>query len=398
MGNCTSIVLVDAGTLEAKQTLGISSKSKDCGIAPLSGDTEVSAADTAEGFPPMVIRSTTPSEALLALSHSQYEYKLGKSPHNQEFGTIPCKHSSLNEAKSESERSGKPILYFEINEMLNESKDIRIFSHPLVIEAAESLFVTVRILPESSRACEAPSTSLRVLDKDGNDVVACIDGSRVSVGNIVSLMTCGLKALKIEVPTYLSILDQEEKGKERLRPDGTVQQICRLVVFGMSEPQVGEVEFAGQEGVLATRTGYVGRQRVVQVSYDSTKVSYGSLLRFALNHQAPDVIYYTSNDERIAARVEVQGKCQIVHLSGNVVADFDSKHFLRQTVLRYVPLTDLQGTLANRLVAMGALDEATHLLSPRQGVIMMKSMYSSRQRTFNEVVDVPIELAWMCAS
>jgi hypothetical protein len=398
MGNCTSITLVDAGdfaALEAEQKLGISSQSPKFWIAPLSGDTEVSTTDTAEGFPPMAIRTITPSDALLSLSHPHDENEVGKCLHNQEFGTIQCEYSSLDDAKSESERTGKPILYFEIDEILKESEEIHIFSHPLVIEAAESLFVTVRMYPG------APAKSVRVLDQNGNDVVAGIDGNHVSVGNIVSLMTCALKALQIVVPTYLLLLDQEEKGKARQSSDGTVQQICRLAVFGMSESHVGEVELGGQEGVLSTRTGYLGRQRVVQVSYDSTQVSYGSLLRFALNCLMVDAIYYSSNDERIAARVEVQrkqGKCQILQLSGNILADFDSKHFLRQTVLRYVPLTDLQGMLANRLVAMGALNEATRLLSPRQGVIMMKSMYSLRQRVFDEVVDVPIELAWRCAS
>ena len=397
MGNCLKVEPTSSlRAIETKGLLGIAAELKSSSKTTLTGDEEVCVLDAAEGISPRAIRSASPFKTLTALSQSQGESKLWTCLHNQ-LGAIHFNCLSLDETSCEAERVGKPILFVDIDGITSTSKFVEVCSHPLAIEAAESLFFTVLRQPESSKENGALRATVRVLDKYGNDVVAEIGGKYLSVERLVSLMICGLKALRIEIPTYLLLLEQEEKGKVRCLSDVTVQVVCRQIVFGVSESKVGEVEFGGHDGVLATRTGYLGRQQVVQVTYDSTKVSYGSLARLALHKKLVGVIYYAHNDERIAAHIEVkrmEGATDVVQLSGTILKDLDSKHFLRKTVLRYVPLTDLQATMANRFVAMGAFNEATHLLSPRQGVMMMKTMNSAQGRVLNEAVDVPIEQAW----
>ena len=75
------------------------------------------------------------------------------------------------------------------------------------------------------------------------------------------------------------------------------------------------------------------------------------------------------------------------------MAVYDTKAALRKTEMRYIPLTELQATRANRLIHNGCFNEATHLLSPRQGKILMKAYTNVSKRTI-ETVNMPIHEAW----
>ena len=57
-----------------------------------------------------------------------------------------------------------------------------------------------------------------------------------------------------------------------------------------------------------------------------------------------------------------------------------SKPSLRESHLRFVPLTPHQATLANRLVSEGKFHMAMKLLSPRQGMLLMHALRSGRTR------------------
>lgn len=334
-------------------------------------------------------------------------YKLRRYPH-EELGAITYHYSCLEEAKCEANRTGKPILCFAIQIPGDQDVGREIFSHPLVVEAAETLFVTVRtstndqVTSNSMSSCRSSKrcrTEVRVLDNSGIDVVVGISDNLISLASMMSLMVSGLNSLRQPIPTYVLLMEEEACGRLRYSSSGAAQRIDRQAVFGMEDSQIGEVECGDLEGVLATRVGYIGRQRVVQVTYDSSRLCYGNLTHFALQRKIADIIYYRTNDEKIAARMEVQrmeAKSDLVHHTSTctIQPDVDPKHALRQTMLRYVPMTDLQATKANRLVAVGVFNEAMHLLSPRQGKILMTSMRSATKRKFDDVVDVPIVRAW----
>jgi hypothetical protein len=166
-------------------------------------------------------------------------------------------------------------------------------------------------------------------------------------------------------------LEQEEAGRTYHTLNGVIRITDLLAVFGMSDSLLGEIEFADVEGVLATRAGFISHQAVVQVTYDSSRLSCCSLVRFALQRNLAYTIYYRSNEERVAARIEVERVKEISsiagHISGTIQPTLDTKQFLRPTALKFVPLTDLQAMKWNRLIAAGVLNVATHLLSPRQG-------------------------------
>jgi hypothetical protein len=88
-------------------------------------------------------------------------------------------------------------------------------------------------------------------------------------------------------------------------------------------------------------------------------------------------------------------KADIVEFVGAMQPSVDPKHALRKTILRFVPLTELQSARANRLCDMGAFNEAVHLLSPRQGQILMRSLQNSKKE---DLTDVPIVSAWKSVS
>eukprot|EP00545_Synedropsis_sp_CCMP1620_P009278 CAMPEP_0119013026 /NCGR_PEP_ID=MMETSP1176-20130426/7755_1 /TAXON_ID=265551 /ORGANISM="Synedropsis recta cf, Strain CCMP1620" /LENGTH=394 /DNA_ID=CAMNT_0006966075 /DNA_START=97 /DNA_END=1281 /DNA_ORIENTATION=+ len=317
--------------------------------------------------------------------------------YQEELGAITYQYSCLEEAQCEASRTGRPILCFEIQLPGDQDAGREIFSHPLVVEAAETLFVTVRTTPKAIAPSARDWTRVRVLDNSGIDVVVGISSNLLSLASMVSLMISGLNALRQPIPTYMLLLEDEETGRVRYTSSGCAQRTDRQAVFGMADSQIGEVEFGDLEGILSTRAGYIGHQQVVQVTYDSVKLCYCNLTRFALQRKIADIIYYLTNDEKIGARMEtqrVEAKSDLIKHTCTIQTDVDPKHSLRQTMLRYVPMTDLQATKANRLVAMGVFNEAMHLLSPRQGEILMMSMKNATRQKFDDAVDVPIVRAW----
>jgi len=217
------------------------------------------------------------------------------------------------------------------------------------------------------------------------------------------------------IPKYLALLNEEESGKMAIvtnnttnKTNGALVRTDRQVVFGFSDCHTAEIEFGGVDGVLATRVGRIQSQRVLQVTYNPRATSFSNLVRFVLQQQKKITtkIYYRSNEERIASKIELQQHhtygVELIHLTVQTIQPdplLIPKRALKNTQLRFVPMTDLQATRANRLVAKGVFNEAMHLLSPRQGMILMRSMQQppatqSTQKFRIEHLDVPITKAW----
>lgn len=341
---------------------------------------------------------------------------------NDELGCIQFEFESMEEAQEAAELRQMPILCIEAEIPGDVNTGQTIFSHPLIVEAAESLFVTVQprqLEPqddENNRRffCNSSCrTRVRILDDKGIDVLAPVE--HMSIAEVVSAFVRGLESYRIHIPQYLKLLFEEETGKLQVLSKTRFREIQGEAVFGMFDPATAEVEFAGLEGVLSTRAGALVRQPVVRVTYDSRRLTYGELVRHALRRTGATTIYYKTNDERIAAQLEVQHfhdyrkvqrryaddvtedstpDIKVVQGYGNVRADRCPKPALKKSILRFVPLTSLQATRANRLIHYQKFDEAMHLLSPRQGLIAMQALRAHHSKDFHDVVDVPICNAW----
>jgi hypothetical protein len=195
------------------------------------------------------------------------------------------------------------------------------------------------------------------------------------------------------VPRYLQIVSEEESGRIETAAFGVADDQDKS-----DDPARGEAEFPALSGVISTRSGMIDGCRVVEVSYDGQRLSFGCLVHFALKRKAGGVVYYRTNDERVAAQVEIErvrDSASTRQYSGMIQLDCDPKPALRRTPLRFVPLTGVQAARANRFARLGRFDEAVHLLSPRQGLILMKTMQKTTQKNLHDVIDVPILPAWI---
>lgn len=322
----------------------------------------------------------------------------------QDLGYMSIQFDSLQEALDNAAETGMPVLCLRTEQPGDIDSGRDIFSHPLIVEAAESLFVTVQPkktasgdssaskVPSGDEHIRSCSCTVDFRDYSGAEVVPSLCSRRLTRAGMVHAMIDALETCHRPVPKYLQLLREEEAG--HIGPKSMVHQS----VFGVADLAEGEVEFAGLDGVLATKAGYIDRRRVIEVTFDSRRLSYCCLVRFAVRRNLAGQIFYKTNEERIAALVEVQRvqeQSETVEYSGSIQPDYDPKSALRKTPLRYVPLTELQVTRANRLVHLGLFNEAVHLLSPRQGLILMQAMKVASQKSFHEVVDVPILAAWI---
>lgn len=339
---------------------------------------------------------------------------------NEELGNIQFQFESLKDAQKEALRRQRPILCIEAEVPGDIETGHTIFSHPLIVEAAECLFVTVQprqLEPQDdeerffrSSSCR---TRVRILDDKGIDVIAPVE--HMTIAQVVHALVRGLQSYRSRVPRYLTLLLEEEAGKLQALSKSRFREIQGEAIFGMFDSRLAEVEFAGLDGVLSTRSGALVRQQVVRVTYDSRRLSYGALVRHALRKTGTNVIYFETNDERIAAQLEVQyfhdyrkvqqryalevtedstPDIKVTEVYGNIRAIRGAKPALRDSILRFVPLTNLQSTRANRLIHFQKFDEAMHLLSPRQGLIVMQALRAHHSKHFQDVVDVPICSAW----
>jgi hypothetical protein len=232
----------------------------------------------------------------------------------------------------------------------------------------------------------------------GNEIVQSLSADMLTRAGMAEAMIATLEACQQPVPTYLKLLYDEERGRIKSGPVGLPVPCYYRAVFGMDDSTWGEVEFADLEGVISTRAGFLTRQKVVEVIYDSSRLCFASVVFYALKRKIGDIIYYQTNDERIAALMEIEHvkeRLKVTEFLGTIQLDYDPKPALRRSPLRYVPLTELQATRANRLVHLGRFDKAMHLLSPRQGLILLRPQNMTAQNSFKDVVDVPISTAWM---
>ena len=319
-----------------------------------------------------------------------------------ELGCIRYSFSRLEDAKREAAASQKPILYIDFYIPGDTSIGGNILSHPLIVEAAETLFVPVQFRHDYAPvnvANQISYTTVRILDYCGDDLVKPIKDKQLTLASLASAMIGALIACDLNVPTYLTLVKEEQDARRWDGPLNCLRRIDREAIFGVQCPHQSEVHFGGLDGVISTRSGYYDGQDVCQVTYDTTRLSYCSLVRHALQQEITSIVYYRSSEERVVGIIEqtrlnaYRTELVELHEDQTIHQSVDPKHALRTTMLRFVPLTNLQSTRANRLVSLGAFNEAMHLLSPRQGHMLMRAMQND-PNTKKEAVDIPITVAW----
>ena len=115
-------------------------------------------------------------------------------------------------------------------------------------------------------------------------------------------------------------------------------------------------------GVLATKSGWIERDEVVELVFDPRVTSYEVLLERALREECATALFPRNADQRRVARRLAPSR--IRQVAEPTVREQESKYYLSQTPLRAVPLTGAQAARINALVDRP--EEARKLLSPAQ--------------------------------
>jgi peptide methionine sulfoxide reductase MsrA len=281
---------------------------------------------------------------------------------------------SWEQAKDESKRSNKAILIlFHETAVHHTGHSLQsVLSNSLLVETMEAYCITVlvpkratnlaeRALLKKYGICGLKKTSVvRIVDYRGRDLAGKIN--RCDEWNLARAMGKALVAHGLKVPTYLKLLVQE------LDPSAE-----RVAVFGMSSFWEGELAFAKCKHVISTRAGWMGSKQSVEVTYNPKLCSYSKLVQHAIKENAADVIYCVNGRQMRIANSEVRRASKDSIMVGRIhpletirVLDADSKHYLSETALLYVPLLRVQAIKANLLISQNDAARCKAFLSPRQ--------------------------------
>jgi hypothetical protein len=291
-----------------------------------------------------------------------------------------------------------------------------IFSHPLLVEAMETLFIPIAIVPPhpSSTGLSCRVSKISFIDASGHDVLSPISSDQLTFSLLLESMLLVLHMNQHLVPTFLQNLVDDSMATNRKPAVISERSVC----FGFPDNMPSEHELRGMDGIRSVR---LGRFRsggdhgpVVECKYDSKVTSFSALVNHMLSKLNPPpkqiIVYCHSNDERMAARVEIvklsdrfhqemeQRQVAIVHVGGNPAMIFEPQidwTVLRQTHLRFVPMTPQQAEQVQTLFADRQYDRATNLFSPRQTQFLVAAIHGDNNHTFHDVLGYPILEAWI---
>jgi len=274
-------------------------------------------------------------------------------------------YRNLDEAMSVAKRQNKPvfILFQEVPGCSTSSGYGRnVLSHPLIIDAIETLFVPVAIYNneggDDRKTLEAfgePSWNnpvVRIITPDRKELAPRLSGDYSQKG-LVNTILQALKENNQPVPSYLQIFSEELNSKN---------SGLEKVTFAMHCFWEGEANFGNLNGVISTNPGYMNGYEVVEVEFNPSVISFSELVEKAKYGDAASKVFFQDETQRITAN-NLFGE-NSVSVIGTFRPDNDPKRYLSQTSYRYVPMTNLQASRVNSAIAGGQSPE--RLLSPSQ--------------------------------
>lgn len=216
-----------------------------------------------------------------------------------------------------------------------------VLSNPLMTEVIENEFVPLAIFNNKGGAdakilkkYNEPSWNnpvVRIVDTNGEDLVKRV-ASDYSAKGLYRAMESALTRFGNEPPIYMKLL-----GKELGLTRNTAIKETHYKMYCF---WTGEKELGAQEGVVATKAGFM-KGEVVKVTYNEDEISKATLDQFAKAHQM----------------IPVQ-KGQFRW------SESDEDYYLQHSRFKYVPLSEMQKTKINS--ALGKKEAVLQYLSPKQ--------------------------------
>ncbi len=263
----------------------------------------------------------------------------------------------------ESQKQSKPILilFQEVPGCMTcQRYGDEVLSHPLIVEAIETLFVPLAIF-NNKRGRDAkvlqmyqePSWNnpvLRIVDAEGENILPRYAGE-YSPGAVVSFLVDALRLLGTPVPQYLSLLREELSSRDHLS-SATIGMFCFWT---------GEKVFGGIQGIVDTEAGFMQSREVVRVQYDPKQVSLEEIIEKGSSADCADEIFLEKDQQKL-----LQSKISInrVKQLGEFIPDKTPKYYLSRTHFASVPMSPIQRLKANYLLGSGRSPES--VLSPLQ--------------------------------
>ncbi|NOT34652.1 MAG: hypothetical protein HOP12_10855 [Candidatus Eisenbacteria bacterium] len=271
----------------------------------------------------------------------------------------------LNAALAQSRASGKPVAVL-FDEVPGCARCVgfgeQVLSQPLIVDAIESEFEPVFVHNNREGADAAmlarfhePASNnpvLRFLDAEGRDVIPRRD-ALYAPHEIAARLAEALRATRRPVPAYLDVAIEE-----------THLAGHKQAVFGMSCFWEGEAALGRLDGVVATEAVWLDGKEAVEVTFDSTRLSFAALTRAAVAQQAASHVF-ARDDRQLADAHAVVGTHGVrTNERGRPAPEADRKFYLSRSPLRALPLSPLQATRINAALHEGS--DALRWLSPRQ--------------------------------
>lgn len=184
---------------------------------------------------------------------------------------------------------------------------------------------------------------------------------------LAARMIAALDAAEHPVPGYLSLAHEE------LREDGLAQAVFSMACFWK-----GEAAYGAQPGVHSTRAGWLDGHEVVEVTYDPDLLPFQELLAAGRADSCADRVWVADATQQAQAQDLLGSTVAVVLRDGDDVASdaktSDQKFYLQRSAVNHLPLTPLQATRANALLAPENGAESKQLvaaiLSPRQRALL----------------------------
>ncbi|MCB0563672.1 MAG: thioredoxin family protein [Phaeodactylibacter sp.] len=264
-----------------------------------------------------------------------------------------------------------------------------VLSHPLIVEAIETLFVPVAIFnnkggkdAEVLQYYNEPAWNnpvVRIVDYDRLDVVPRVSGNYSQLG-VVQAMVFALERRSKAIPAYLQLLYEDLLARQQGLETTTLSMYC----FWTGEKALGQLN-----GVVATEAGFMDGHEVVQVAYNPKAISFEEVVKASRQAQCADRVYAHNESQKVAAAALLgQGK---TGAATSFHPDREPKYYLSKTHYRFVPMFPLQAARANALIGQGMSPEG--VLSPRQ-VELANQMKAHPEKKWESVIGKDMMKAW----
>jgi len=264
-----------------------------------------------------------------------------------------------------------------------------VLSHPLIVDAIETLFVPVAIYNNKKgedakvlRMFGEPAWNnpvVRIVNEEKKNLINRVSGNYSKL-SVVNAMIQALVFQSDDVPQYLQLLKEELEAEQTGIETATFSMYCFWT---------GEKKLADVDGVLETQAGWMNGREVVEVKYNPIKISYDNLVTEAKEAKCASHVFTEDNNQTSEAE-KIVGKNGASKKS-KFRLDKEPKYYLSKSVYRFIPMTQLQAAKVNSKIGKGQSPDT--LLSPKQ-LALLKFIKRNPNKKWKNAINVELSKAW----